>query len=289
MASATAVSVIIPCYRAEGFIQRPIRSLLAQTFTNWEAVLVSDDGVDYAAVLSSKGIDDARITHTSTGKTGSRAGNARNIGLDHVNANIVAYLDADDAYLPNYLAHIVPLVKQHGVVFSNQQFIDEESGKDIAFFDVLKSRFGPFSMNEFPLLMAPPGAVCIAHDRVRVPARWYAETIVAEDVLFPLQCYAHVDYIYGTAEPLYQYYKRKESTSHNQELMKRFIAQKEKLLEDIACGKLLNENPALAQTAQRCTEIALAAERRFASMLLSNPHLLYSDCVVQELKLAGVL
>ncbi len=68
------VSIMIPAYRAEGFLRRAIESVLAQTFARWELIVVADDGVDYGAVLRSQGVDDARIRFDSTGLSTLTAG-----------------------------------------------------------------------------------------------------------------------------------------------------------------------------------------------------------------------
>jgi glycosyltransferase involved in cell wall biosynthesis len=286
---AAVISVIIPCYRSQHFIARPVCSLLAQDFASWEAILVSDDGNDYAALLAEQGITDPRLKFASTGGIGTRAANARNIGLDHANAPLVAYLDNDDAFAPSYLESVVPLVRRHGVVFSNHRLIDDASGTEIPFFDVLDGQSGLYDLARFPLLMALPTAISIAHDRMRVPARWYRDTIIAEDILFLLQCYAHVDRIYASAAPLYDYYNRADSASHNASLVRRFVKQKEILLEAAKAGALLADTPALSQGAVRCLDIALAAERRYAELLPKQSGLLYADCIVEQLKITGYL
>lgn len=75
------VSIVIPAYRAEGFLRRAIESVLAQTFARWELIVVADGGVDDGAVLRSQGVDDARIRFDSTGRIGGGAGTARNVGI----------------------------------------------------------------------------------------------------------------------------------------------------------------------------------------------------------------
>lgn len=66
-----SVSVIIPAYRAEKFIVRTVTSLLTQTLTDWEAVIISDDKFDYQKFLAKNNITDKRLRFGSTGKIGS--------------------------------------------------------------------------------------------------------------------------------------------------------------------------------------------------------------------------
>ena len=64
------VTVVIPAYRAEGFIARPNRSVRAQVGAPWEVVICSDDGVDYRAVLEAQGICRGEILLAPEGEGG---------------------------------------------------------------------------------------------------------------------------------------------------------------------------------------------------------------------------
>ena len=70
MSTEPLVSVIIPAYRAEATLPAAVRSLLAQTCPSWQAIIASDDGVDYLAVLARAGIHDERLQQVSTGACG---------------------------------------------------------------------------------------------------------------------------------------------------------------------------------------------------------------------------
>ncbi|HJU19621.1 MAG TPA: glycosyltransferase family A protein [Stellaceae bacterium] len=110
------VSVIVPACAAEGTIGRCIASLLAQSYPCWEAVIVADDGQDYAALLAGIGLVDPRLRFVSTGAVRSGCHNARNVGLAAARGEIIAQLDADDLYDPCRLAALAPLAAAHGAV-----------------------------------------------------------------------------------------------------------------------------------------------------------------------------
>jgi glycosyltransferase involved in cell wall biosynthesis len=283
------VSVIIPCYHAESFIARPVKSLLTQTFTDWEAILVSDDGKDYRSILDTLGIHDLRVRFVSTGSIGTRQANARNVGQDYASSSIIAYLDHDDEYMPTYLEHMIPLVREHGVAFCNQRYVAEETGNTIPFHNILSGHDGPYNLASFWKLMIPPTAISILHDRKKVPARWYKDTIIAEDVIFPISCYAHVASIYATSSPLYVYYRYLGSTSNSSELAERFLEQKNELLRLVEAGKLLSDTPTLREYATRYLEIARDAERLYAERVPNHPQTLYTDCVVETLRSMDLL
>lgn len=94
------VSIIIPAHNAAPFLEATLRSVYGQTFTDWEIVAVDDGSSDDTwSVLQS---DPARIRALrSPTPTGPAA--ARNLALSGAQGELVAFLDADDLLLPNYL------------------------------------------------------------------------------------------------------------------------------------------------------------------------------------------
>jgi glycosyltransferase involved in cell wall biosynthesis len=119
MSSRPLVSVIIPAFRAEATLPGAIRSLLAQTYPSWEAVVASDDGLDYLALLERQGIRDRRLRQVFTGAHGSGEGNARNAALRSAGGEVLCNLDADDAFRRDRLGHLVPLAVAHGAAVDN--------------------------------------------------------------------------------------------------------------------------------------------------------------------------
>lgn len=108
---------------------RMVRSLLAQTHTNWEAVLVADDGADYQQILQAQGLDDPRLRFASTGQVKSGCHHGRNVGLTHARGDLITYLDADDTYLPRRLEILLPIALQHGAATDNLIVLDDASGR----------------------------------------------------------------------------------------------------------------------------------------------------------------
>jgi glycosyltransferase involved in cell wall biosynthesis len=113
------VSVIIPACRAEATLPAAVRSLLGQTWPSWQAIVASDDGVDYLAVLARAGIRDDRLQQVSTGACGSGEGNARNAALVLARGAILCNLDADDQFRSDRLEHLAPLALVHGATVDN--------------------------------------------------------------------------------------------------------------------------------------------------------------------------
>ena len=108
-----AVSVIIPAYNAEESLGRAIRSVEAQSFRDFELVVVDDGSTDGTADVA-RGFDGVRyVRGDHLGEAG-----ARNRALEEAAGDLVAFLDADDEWLPEKLAHQLEFMESVGSSFS---------------------------------------------------------------------------------------------------------------------------------------------------------------------------
>ena len=94
------ISVIVPVYNAEQYIQKCIDSIIAQTFTNMELILINDGSKDNSGKICDEyaKIDNRiRVFHKENGGVSS----ARNVGLDHAKGEWIIFVDSDDWIEPN--------------------------------------------------------------------------------------------------------------------------------------------------------------------------------------------
>lgn len=123
------VSVIIPTYNRVATLTRTIDSVLAQTYSHFEIIVVDDGSTDNTtAVLNERYRDRVRLVRQSN--MGSAA--ARNAGIAAARYDLVAFLDSDDYWLPRKLEVQVPLMKDETVVlsFTNWWYGNDSSGQD---------------------------------------------------------------------------------------------------------------------------------------------------------------
>jgi glycosyltransferase involved in cell wall biosynthesis len=121
------VSVIVPVYNVERYIVQTIRSVLAQTYSDFELIIVDDESPDRSLELCRE-FSDPRIRIIRQ-KNRGLAG-ARNTGIRYAQGDYIALLDSDDLWLPEKLEkHVAHLERspQMGVSFSRSAFIDERS------------------------------------------------------------------------------------------------------------------------------------------------------------------
>jgi len=106
MADVPAVSVVIPLYNKGPYIARALNSVLAQTFQDFEVIVVDDGSTDDGAEVV-RSFEDPRIRLIQQENRGVSA--ARNRGIEAARAELVAFLDADDEWLPGFLETIMRL------------------------------------------------------------------------------------------------------------------------------------------------------------------------------------
>ena len=96
------ISVVIPAYNAEQFLDETLESVLSQTYENWECIIVNDGSTDNTESVAKKWCEkDSRFRLTD--KENGGLSSARNWGIKESKAEYIAFLDADDLYMPNFL------------------------------------------------------------------------------------------------------------------------------------------------------------------------------------------
>ena len=106
------VSVIIPAYRVAPFIRETLDSVLAQTFNNYEIILINDGSPDTEELEKQIEAYTHLITYLQQPNQG--AGAARNAGLRVARGEFVAFLDGDDLWLPEFLRDQLALIMDGG-------------------------------------------------------------------------------------------------------------------------------------------------------------------------------
>ncbi len=118
------VTVITPCYNAARFIRETIESVISQTYTAWEMLIIDDCSTDGSASIIKEYADkDSRIKYFKTDQPSGSPVVPRNIGLKMAKGRYIAFLDADDVYLPTKLANQISAFddKDIAIVFSNYE------------------------------------------------------------------------------------------------------------------------------------------------------------------------
>ena len=123
------ISIVVPVYRAENYIEETLDCVRAQTYTNWELLLIEDCGPDRSRQIIEEYIrrtGDRRI-RLLTHPTNLGAARARNLGVNEAKGRYLAYLDADDLWVPEKLEWELAFMKEQkaACVFTGYEFADE--------------------------------------------------------------------------------------------------------------------------------------------------------------------
>jgi succinoglycan biosynthesis protein ExoO len=225
--SAPLVSVVIPCFNAQGFVAEAIRSVLSQTLADVEVIVVDDASTDDSrSVIEAEAQRDTRVVpRFLTSNAGPAA--ARNRGLSAARGEWIALLDADDLYRPDRLERLLQIARDRGadMVADNQTIRDlGHSADDRPAFDYLKPGeivhadrlffFGHIweGGGRYPMGLLKPmfRRAFIEQHNIAYDPRYR----LGEDFLFYLECMLAGARFYLTGDEHYIYRHHSDSLSH---------------------------------------------------------------------------
>lgn len=117
------VSIIMPSYNTAKFISETIESVLAQTYSNWELIIVDDCSTDDTDAVVCPYLADDRIRYIKN-KKNSGAAVSRNRALREAKGKWVAFLDSDDLWFPEKLEKQISFMKKNDYHFSYTNYIE---------------------------------------------------------------------------------------------------------------------------------------------------------------------
>ena len=133
------ISVIVPVYNVEPYIDRCLQSILGQTYQNLEIVLVNDGSTDNSGAICERyARQDSRIRVYD--KPYGGVSDARNYGVSHATGTYLTFVDSDDYIVPDYAEYLLKIltrsqaemaVCQHVVWYGNKHFHTALSGEDV--------------------------------------------------------------------------------------------------------------------------------------------------------------
>lgn len=124
------VSIIMPLYNKEAYITNSIESVLRQSFSDYELVVVDDGSTDHSAEIVERYINqDSRIILVRIKNGG--VSNARNVGLSRARGEWIQFLDADDQINSAYLSKAMELLEENNpdIIFSDFWMVDSQGVK----------------------------------------------------------------------------------------------------------------------------------------------------------------
>ena len=225
MENAPLISVIIPVYKVEEFVERCLRSVRAQTYQNWEALLIDDCGPDASMKIATDyiaSVADPRfiiLTHEKN----KGLSEARNTGIRAAKGKYVFFLDSDDEITPQALEKLAEKAERDGaeMVIGEVACINEAEGWVRDYFPI-KIAADEISGNDliFQAFIADdyPGMSCnklVLTNFLRQNELYFRAGLLSQDVLWSFQCAFHLQKMAFVREVTYNYYFHSASIIHN--------------------------------------------------------------------------
>lgn len=217
-------SVIIPLYNKENFIEASIKSVLSQTFTDYE-VLVIDDGSTDGSFITASSLTSAKIKYIQHTKNKGLSA-TRNTGIKNANANYIAFLDADDLWESSFLENIALLIQQfpEADLFASNYL--EVFSKNLALLPKTKetkngiiSDYFEASLNQ-PIYC--PSSLCVSKVVFEKIGYYNKQITFAEDVDFNIRANSTFKLAY-TSKPLVHYLTISENQITHEKLKHKLI------------------------------------------------------------------
>lgn len=124
------ISVIVPVYNAEKYLHRCIDSILAQTFTDFELLLIDDGSKDKSGVICDEyAVKDSRVRVFHKGNGG--VSSARNVGLEHAEGEWITFADSDDYVEIEWLRTFADNLYGVDIVVSGIRFISQGEKREL--------------------------------------------------------------------------------------------------------------------------------------------------------------
>ena len=221
-------SIVCPVYNAEKFLPRAINSLLTQSYSNWELILIDDGSTDDSSQLcDSYSKSDKRINVIH--QTNQGQSKARLVGIGMCSGDYILFLDSDDYFDITALESLTNELSENS---SDLVLFDAKKNCDGKFANVYSLESKEFITDKKEILFECFGkrtagyfwTYCFKKETLRISIeikKKFSEVKYSEDVYLIYQVIKHnVNSLLILPEPLYVYVVNEESITHNQTVAK---------------------------------------------------------------------
>lgn len=206
------VSIIMPTYNCAEFIEESIISVIKQTYTNWELIIIDDCSTDNTEEVVKKYCKrDSRIKYLKLDEN-SGAAIARNKGIEQAQGKYIAFLDSDDLWMEEKLEKQISFMEQNKYNFTCTNYIQiDEKGKENGVIIKVKKKVDYNGV----LLSCPIGNSTVVYNAEELGKFEVPNIRKRNDDALWLQILKKEKYAYGLDEVLVKYRIRSNSLSSN--------------------------------------------------------------------------
>ena len=198
------ISIIVPVFNAQNYIEKCIKSIICQTYIDWELLLVDDGSTDSSYEICKKYINKKiNVFHKNNGGVSS----ARNYGLKKSKGDYIVFIDADDYVDKNYLKNLYDNIRDNDLVvsgykevYSNGKVNKRNFGKKDMTMEYIKNKFDELYLSNF--LNSPFNKL---YKKSLINCTFNENQILGEDLLFNLQYIKNCKHIISINNTDYNY------------------------------------------------------------------------------------
>ncbi|MBA6353594.1 glycosyltransferase family 2 protein [Colwellia sp. BRX9-1] len=204
-------TIITPIYNAEEFLEETLQSILDQSYSHWESILINDNSTDKSLNIANKFVAlDSRFKIINN-KVSGGAAKARNSGIEIAEGRFIAFLDSDDIWAKDKLEKQIKYMKINAVGFTYTNYSQ--------FGDVVNSNvniLAPKKLTYSQLVKANYiGCLTVVYDVLEFGKFYFPLTKKRHDFALWLSMLKQFDYAYNVDESLANYRVHGNSLSSN--------------------------------------------------------------------------
>lgn len=196
------VTIILPYFNASKYIDQTVDSIIAQTYKDWELIIIDDCSteMDTEKILKKILAKDNRIKLFNTEKN-SGAGVARNLGMEKASGRFIAFCDSDDWWYPDKLAEQIQFMKNNEYEFTCTYYEDTDE-KLVPYYIMRQPEKQTFKKMIAGCNLGTPGCI---YDTQRIGKKFMPALRRAEDWGLWLTILKEVDFVYSYPKVLWKY------------------------------------------------------------------------------------
>ena len=215
------VSVIIPIYKVEKYLDKCILSVIHQTYSNLEIILVDDGSTDEVTIKICNQLAKEHENVFLFCKPNGGSASARNYGIKQARGKYIGFVDSDDIIDRRMYSTLYSIVKRDSVSVAICGISTEANGKIEFNFDILESGiyYNNNLMHHFLLGVWHSACTCL-YDKTLFEKVQFPEGEVNEDYIFNYHIFKNVDKVSFVKTPLYHYLLREGSNTGSPKTLK---------------------------------------------------------------------
>lgn len=242
------ISIVIPVYNAEKYLEQCLNSITNQTYKNFEVILVNDGSIDHSESICMDFVKvDTRFKYFT--KVNGGASSARNLGLDNAQGKYITFIDADDWVDENHLEVLINNIKENNsdmAVSSIKKFDNVSRFKFRVYSNQEKYLLNYNKLNREEFLVILPKLIHASNSYKIAVSKLFKKELVmdirfdesivyGEDLDFFFKIYNNISIISCVDEVTYVYRRHNESTSSkfNQQYAEQELLIYKKIYEKI--------------------------------------------------------